>query len=468
MIGSFALLLLLLYGIGLALAGLWVGRQVRGSADFYVARHRLGPGLLAATVLAANIGAGSTVGATGRAYEIGASAWWWVGSAALGTLVLARWVGPRMWREARQRGCYTVGDYLESRYCSGVRAMAMTILWVGSLAILAGQLVAMGEVLHAAAAVPRPVGAAVGALVVLVYYSAGGLWSASLVNVVELCVKLIAFPAAVVVTARAVGGIEAVVAATHSMGSAADSYLSPIGIGWLGVMGYVGVLGPSFVISPGLLQKAFGGRSEAAVRRGLTISGLALLVFAAVPTSLGLLARAQWPAITDPDSVLPRLLVELLPGGLGLLTLAAVLSAELSSADAVLFMLSTSLSKDFYQGYWNREVDDRGLLIAGRVAALIGLVLGLLAALTFSSVIGTLTVFYGLLVIALAVPLIGGLYFHRPDSRAALTAMTVSLIVASVALVVSGGPKPAGFWPYLLGVGAGAVACWAASPSARS
>ncbi len=458
MTGPLALGLLLAYGVGLALVGLWLGRGVRRSSEFYVAGHSLSPGLLAATVLAANIGAGSTVGTTGLAYEIGASAVWWVGSAAIGTLILARWVGPRMWEEARARGCYTVGDYLSSRYGSAVRSLAMTILWIGSVAILAAQLVAMGEVLHAASGLPRSIGTILGALVVLVYYGAGGLWSASRVNVVELGVKLVAFPLALLMTARAIGGLDAVRLASQNMGSAGAAYLSPVGIGWLGVLGLVGVLAPSFVVSPGLLQKAFGARDAATVRRGLTLSGIALMFFAVIPVGLGMLARAHWPIVESADSVLPRILVEVLPTGLGIFTLAAVLSAELSSADAVLFMLSTSLSKDLYQGYWNPHVDDRGLLRAGRVAAFVGLTLGSLVALTFTSVIGTLTIFYGLLVIALAVPLLAGLYSSRPSQRSALAAMIVSLVVAAIAIVVTGGPTPAGFWPYLLGVAAGAVA----------
>src|SRR5947208_1744887 len=42
--------------------GLYIGRRVRGSSDFFVARRQLGPGLIFSTMLAANIGAGSTLG----------------------------------------------------------------------------------------------------------------------------------------------------------------------------------------------------------------------------------------------------------------------------------------------------------------------------------------------------------------------------------------------------------------------
>src|SRR5438128_5357429 len=96
--------------------GLWIGRRVHGAADFFVASRRLGPGLIFSTMLAANIGAGSTVGATSDAYVNGLVTWWWVGSAGLGSVVLALWVGPSMRRVAAEQNLRTVGDYLERRY----------------------------------------------------------------------------------------------------------------------------------------------------------------------------------------------------------------------------------------------------------------------------------------------------------------------------------------------------------------
>src|SRR5712691_2444311 len=110
------LVILTVYAVGLMALGLWIGRRVRGTSDFFVAGRRLGPGLIFATMLAANIGAGSTVGATSRGYLGGIAAWWWVGSAAIGSVVLALWIGPAMRRIASDRGLRTVGDYLEYRY----------------------------------------------------------------------------------------------------------------------------------------------------------------------------------------------------------------------------------------------------------------------------------------------------------------------------------------------------------------
>ena len=71
------------------------------------------------SMLAANIGAASTVGVAGKAYQEGISAWWWVGSAGIGSMLFAFTVAPALWRLAKAHDFYTTGDYLEFRY--GVR-----------------------------------------------------------------------------------------------------------------------------------------------------------------------------------------------------------------------------------------------------------------------------------------------------------------------------------------------------------
>ncbi|MGD8330455.1 MAG: sodium:solute symporter family protein [Acidobacteriota bacterium] len=462
MIDTVAIIVLALYGAVLALIGVWAGRRVRVAADFYVAGHRLGPLMLAATVLAANIGSGTTVGVAGLGYTIGAGAVWWTGSAVVGTFVLALTLGPRMWRVARDLGCYTVGDYLEHRFGVALRATVMALLWIGSVLVLMAQIIAIGTVLQAFSGLALPYGIVVGGAVVLVYYAAGGLWSSAVVNMVQLGVKLVAFPSALLATAWALGGVAALRAAAPSISA---DFLSPTNVGLLSAVGYLGVLGTSFVISPGILQKAFGARDEGTARRGLLLAGTGLAAFAFIPVALGMFARLHWPMTLDPGDplnqwVLPRLMVDVLPPALGILTLAAVVSAELSSADAVLFMLSTSMSRDFYQRFWRPDVDDAGLLRAGRGAAVVGLVAAVLLALRFPSILGGLGTFYAILVASLTVPLVAGLYWPRCGNRAALAALASSLAVATAAWAYTGRSLgPGNLWPSVAGIGVGAAAC---------
>ncbi len=415
----------LLVGVGLAL-----GRLVKTAGDFFVAGRRLGGGLIFTTFLAANIGAGSTVGAAGLGYQLGLSAWWWVGSAGIGSLLLAFTVGPRIYRIARDHNLFTLGDWLERRYSRAVRALAGACLWIASLTILAGQLIAMAWILNVVAGLPKAWGCLLGGLVVTIYFAAGGLFSSAWVNLIQLTVKMVGFLISVPWALSAIGGWQSLhtrVPFHLPSATTADSYFSIAGIGAAGVLGYVSILVPSFIISPGLIQKLYGARDERAVRWGIGVQGVVLLLYSFLPVVLGMTALAMLPGLPNRELALPTALVELLPRWLGALLLAAVFSAEISSADAVLFMLSTSMARDWYQTFLRPQATDRQLLRATRVAAVLSGAAGILAAIALPSVVSALTIFYSLLAVTLFVPVVAGLYSRRPGASAALVCMVVSI-----------------------------------------
>ena len=424
--------LVLAYLAVLAVLGLLLGRRVKRASTFFVADRRLGAGLLFATVLAANIGAGSTVGAAGLGYRFGAAAWWWVGSAGVGTLLLASWVGPRLWRLARDHDLHTVGDYLEHRYDRRVRAVVAMLLWLGTLAILAGQLIALAWVLEVVAGVPKVAGCLVGGVVMTVYFTAGGLKGSAWVNLVQLGVLLVGFAVAVPWALSRSGGWAEVAARLPSAaeGAGEGTYLHLLGDGAL-PWAYLALLVPAFLVSPGLLQKVFGARDEAAVRRGVGLAGVVLLAFAALPALAGIVARALAPELDNPELALPVLLTEGLPAAVGALGLAAVISAEISSADAILFMLATSLSRDLYRRFLRPDATDAQVLRVARLAALAGGALGVALAVALPSVISSLAIFYSLLGVSLLVPVVAGLHLGRmgpPEALAAIGGGTAVLL----------------------------------------
>ena len=402
--------------------GLFISRRVKKADDFLVAGRRLGPGLIATTFLAANIGAGSTVGATGLGYVFGLSAWWWVGCAGIGSFILANTVGPKIWTLAAKNGWRTVGDFLDHRYNRSVRGLIAALLWVGTLMILAGQLIAISQILDVVASVPKWQGCLIGGIVVTAYFAAGGLLSSAWVNVIQLTVKLSGFVLAIPFAVAAVGGWRALPPAMETMP----------GLGAGGILSYVSILVPSFVISPGLIQKLYGARDARSVRIGVTWNALGLLLFAFAPAILGIVARSQYPNLSNRELALPMVMTKLMPGWLGLLTLAAVFSAEISASDAILFMLSSSLSVDLYKTFLRPRASDRDLLFAGRVAAVAGAFFGVLLAIALPSIISALQIFYTLMAVALSAPLVIGLYSRRPTAARAIIAIVFSVALTAL------------------------------------
>ncbi|HEX7778283.1 MAG TPA: sodium:solute symporter family protein [Vicinamibacterales bacterium] len=442
------LILLAAYSAGLIVLGTWIGRAVREPSGFFIADRTLGTGLLFSTFLAANIGAGSTIAATGYAYTDGLAAWWWNGSAGLGSLVLAFWIGPRVWRAAAQHGLLTVGDLLEHHFGATVRSLAAALIWMGSFAILCAQLKGAAEVLVLVGGVSYTLGAALSALAATGYIVLGGLLSAARVNRVQLIVKLVGFAVAAPFASMAAGGAPAFAVDLDGSGFWRGAH-----VGWPTLF----LLGPAFFLSPGLIQKAYGAKDTGALTRGVAWNGVALMLFAWLPVMLGLAARALHPDLAKPEMALPTLLSESVPPIVGALGLAAIFSAVISAADAVLFMLATSGARDFYRGVFRPRATDRDVLRVARILTGVGALAGFFLTFVFDSVVSALTMFYSLMVVTLFAPIVGGLFFPRAGRWAALAAMIVGVGTLVATHLATGGLGYGWVTPPFLGLVASAI-----------
>jgi solute:Na+ symporter, SSS family len=458
---SARLALLGLYAAGLVAAGLFISRRVRAAGDFFVAGRQLPTGLVFTTLLAANIGAGSTVGAAGLAYRQGLSAWWWSGCAALGCVLLGLVVAPRMHALAAARGHLTVGDFLEARFDRSVRALVAGLLWLGTLSILAGQLVAMAWAIEAVAGLPKVWGCVLAGLVLVAYFSAGGLLAAAWVNLLELVVLLAGFAIAVPFAWSAAGGWAGLRGAAGPETAAA--YASPFGMGGAALLGLLVTFVPSFAVSPGLVQKTYGARSAASARKAVLWNAAALFMFAFVPPLLGMAARATRPGLANPELALPVLLADVLPAWVGSLGLVALFAAEISTADAVLFMLSTSLAQDLYRTFVDPAATDARLLRVSRWTAVGAGTAGVVVALFVPSVADALKAFYGVMTVALFVPVLAGLLAPRVRAQDARWGVVTGALVTVASLYLLAGAPSRAWLPFLLGIAASAAVCAAGS-----
>jgi SSS family solute:Na+ symporter len=267
---------------------------------------------------------------------------------------------------------------------------------------------------------------AIGAAVVTTYFTAGGLKSSVAVNVLQVGVKLLGFALAVPLALAAVGGVDGF---HHAFPR------GPYWSGWSnGSSGwvYLATLGPAFIVSPGILQKVFGARDDRAVRIGVGVNALVLLLFAPVPAILGMITRALLPDLDVAAQALPTLFMNDLPFWVGALGLAAIFSAELSAADALLFMLATSFSHDIYKRFVNRGADDAQVVRVARLAAVAGGALAFVLAVGVAKdILDALGIFYVLLSVSLFVPIVAGVFSGRGDAVAALAAIAGGVLLAA-------------------------------------
>jgi SSS family solute:Na+ symporter len=146
-----------------------------------------------------------------------------------------------------------------------------------------------------------------------------------------------------------------------------------------------------------------------------------------------------------------------LPAWLGPLALAAVFSAEISSADAVLFMLATSASRDLYRGFVRPAASDRELLRVARIAAVVGGMCGIAIAMIYGSVRAAVGVFYAILTVTLFVPVAGALYVPAAGRAHGLASVCSGIPVLLLVHLASNGRGYGVISPVLAGVIASAA-----------
>ena len=156
------------------LVGVYAGRRVKDSADFVVAGRRLGILLATGTLSATWFGTGTVLGAAGAAYKGGFLA---IIADPFGAALCLFLAGLFYVRMMRRMGVSTIAEFFERRFgkTAGVVAAACTIPayigWVASL------MVGFGKIIHALTGLDAVLGTCLGAAIVLIYTTIGGMWA---------------------------------------------------------------------------------------------------------------------------------------------------------------------------------------------------------------------------------------------------------------------------------------------------
>ncbi|TCS81839.1 sodium:solute symporter family protein [Pectinatus cerevisiiphilus] len=437
------IVVIVLYALFLIGVGFIMSKRVKTADDFFVGGRKLGPALLFITLVAPNIGAGSTVGVAGLSFKTGLSAVWWITASAVGTFILAFIIGPYIWELAKKHNFYTLGDYFEYRYNKNFRGLISSFMLIGTVAIFAGQLMGIAWILSVIANIDKGTGVLIGAVVIVLYFCTGGLLSAAYVNIVEACVKLIGFFIAVPFVFSFVGGLDGLQAkaAANMVGTAttATDYFSLSGIGIGAIIGFFLMLTPSFFLSPALIGKVYAAKDKKTARLSTFLCGLVMLVFAIVPVFLGMAAFALFPDLPQRDLALPYIMKECMPFWASAIALAAIFSAEISAADAVLYMITGSFSKDLYKSFINPLATDKKLLRMSRLAAVVAGLIGIFLASVLPNVISALSIFYSLMSVSLTAPLIFGLFCRRTSTTAAFSSAGSGVVITIILQIFNAG-----------------------------
>jgi sodium/pantothenate symporter len=395
------------------------------SAQYYIGGRSLGWVVLVFTLLASGASAGTFIGAPGLVYDQG---YGWViaimGQAPVAFLVLGL-LGKRFAILARKLGIVTVVDVLRQRYESPV---VVGLASIGIVVFLTSYMVAQftggARVIQALTGVPYVWVVIISAGVVTIYTALGGFLADAVSDTVQGLIMLVGGVVLWVAILSAVGGMTSV---SERVARQDPEMLLLPGAGEFTtslLFSYFVVFGLMAVALPHLTVRAMSYRDTASMHKAMFMGPIIMAVFTLGFATMGVVARVTMPNIETGDLAVPELIIEMLPGPLAGALLTAPLAAIMSTVDSMLLIVSATIVRDLYVTYVKPSTPDRTASTMGStVSALCGLVV-LLLALRPPEYLEYLVIFsIGGLGSMFFVPLLGGLYWRRANTTAAILSM---------------------------------------------
>ena len=421
----------ILYWIVSIAIGLYAARFVKSSKDYALAGRSLPIYVVTATVFATWFGSETVLGIPSMFLKDGLRG---VVADPFGSSLCLILVGLFFARPLYRMNLLTIGDYFRQKFGRTVEILVTLCIVVSYLGWVAAQIKALGLVFNVVSggAVSMEVGMIAGAASVLIYTLMGGMWSVAITDFLQMIVIVIGLLYIGWEVSSVVGGPAVVINHAASAGKLAfwpkfeGRELLWFVAAWITLM-----LGS--IPQQDVFQRVASSRDEKIAGRASILGGVLYFGFAFIPMFLAYSATMIDPAMvarlidTDPQLILPTLIMTKVPMFAQVMFFGALLSAIKSCASATLLAPSVTFAENILKGLLP-EQNDRQFLFGMRCVVLVFTVTVTLFALnTESSIYKMVENAYKITLVAAFVPLAFGLYWKPATRQGALASIVCGL-----------------------------------------
>jgi len=412
-----------IYFVMMLVIGAIASKKSNTTANFIVAGRRMPIWILSATIVATWFGGGTMMGAAGASYErglIGVIADPFGGALALFV------VGFFFVRIFRRLRLLTFIEFFEDRFGITAAIIAAVASIISSVGWTAALLVAFGFVFESLTGVPLEYGIVGGAIVVFIYTVAGGMWAVAVTDFVQIVVIAFGLVLLLVVVLIDVGGWGNIgphlpedtfrmIPAEHS---------APV---WLDYLRAWIIFGITDITAQTLMQRAFAAKNEQIAQNSFYLAGVGHLTLGMIPVMLGIIASVTMPGLADPETVIPELAIAHLHPVAIAVFVGAVLAAIMSSCDSALLASASIASTNLLPLVKPNPSDELQLQVV-RWGILVFGIIAVTFALNAQVVFDTLLDGNLLLLAAVIVPFILGVWWQKANRTGALAAMSMGVV----------------------------------------
>lgn len=407
--------------------GYILSKRVNSASDFLVAGRSLPVIVVTFTIAATHFGGGVFVGGIEWGVEKGV----WPGMYAGIGLGIACFVSAFIAGKFRKiKDGITPPDYIEHRYGHSkfLRGYHAIVYILGTVAIIACQFMAFGS-MASAFGISYQTAVILGTVVVIIYTYMAGMWGVAITDFIQLAMCIVFIPIIALLGGKIIGAEHSV-----SLGQLLSQpfFPQPDSMNDFFYTAVPSILGSIFAYEYFIRWQSSRSPSDAV--KSCVYAGF-LLIALSIPIGLiSGIGKLMFPN-TPAGDVLGKVITGTLPPWAGMLFLAAVLSAIMSTADSLMTSLGGMVTRDLYHKVFNHDKkfnELKNVLFYTKITAVIGSILGGIVALNFRGILGALFWMSPLQGGALFAPIILGLFWKGANKQGAYAAVITG---ASMALI---------------------------------
>jgi SSS family solute:Na+ symporter len=412
--------------------------------EFFLAGRNAGWFIVGASIFATNIGSEHLVGLAGSGASGNFPAAQFELIAAF-ALILLGWLFVPFYLRS---GVFTMPEFLEQRYSSGVRFYLAAISIVGYVLTKISVTIAAGAIVfEALMGIDFWTGAVIVVVATGVYTVIGGMRAVLVSDMFQMFVMIGGSIVVTVVGLNAVGGWSELRAAAPPEFFSLWRATSDPDYPWTGILFGAPILAiwywctDQYIVQRTLAAKSIGEARRATLFAAL-LKQLPLLIFVVPGVIAYVLAQRGQLVLTDADSALPTLIGSLLPAGLRGIVVAGLLAALMSSLSSVFNSCATLVTMDVYKRLAPHHSEQR-LVVVGQLATVVMVLFGLAWIPLMDVISGQLYVYLQSVQAYISPPIAAvfliGVLWPRANARGALAALFAGLVLGLGRLVVEVG-----------------------------
>ncbi len=416
--------------------GLYAAKFVSSSKDYLVAGRSLPLYMTTATVFATWFGAETVLSVSATFVKDGLGG---IPADPFGATFCLIFVALFFARAFYRMDLLTIGDFYKKRYGKGVEVLTSLAVTLSYLGWTSAQMTALGIVFNSLSqgAISLDQGILLGAVIVLVYTTLGGMWSVALTDLFQSVIIVIGLIYVAILASGMAGGFGKVL---QHASDAGKFQFWPTGASkeWWAFVAAWATLAIGSIPQQDVFQRVTSAKDERTAINGALLGAGAYFVFAFVPMFLAYAALMVDPAMVNAllkqegrevQLILPNFVLAHTPIFAQVMFFGALLSAILSTASGALLAPTALFTENVIKPLFGEMGDKRFLLMLRIVLVLFTAGVLVFALNNTSTMYEMVQNAYKVTLVGAFVPLACGIYWSRATTQGAVLSALAGLAV---------------------------------------